>query len=322
MVFDYNLGASEMNGFPSFISKSANNPSTFKAGFFDDFTVSAVSNVDTNYSAVKFFYHGFDVNVLYPATTNIDPSGLFCPLLQRVIPGVSQIELTTSDGAPIACGTIAKWTLTGPVTSQFTFNLLIFFTPLSPSSLTTAADGATGYTPANANCRFLNLAGASTGISSVPNGFQASTANIQPNNMVNASATTTLATSNYSSTGLLNSNSIYWNYTLNNVELTLDLVRPSSDVHLQYLNQFKSPMGIPYPYTRTLYYYKTIPGSFNSGTDSTILPFAVRSLKGIMVVITDPYSFGYGSDATVTNFPSKSAFMMGGLVQANLTIGG
>lgn len=114
---------------------------------------------------------------------------------------------------------------------------------------------------------------------------------------------------------------IYWNYALTNNELTLDFVKPSSEVFADYMNRFNSPMGLPYAYTRVLYFSKTLSGTA-SGTQQINIPVAVRSLKGIVAVITDPLSNTIGNDATIYNFPSKSSFMLRGLSDAQLQIGG
>ena len=317
-----NMGAYEQSGFPAFYHKpvgnAATNPttSTIPLGVLIGVHAYATSSKTDGSSSLLFNYKSLEATDVATAANAVQ--SLFCPLLQRLIPGTSSLELTSSDGAPVAAGTVLGWLITN--TGDTAFTLEIFFTPQSPHQVTvTATYGATSFHPSACATRFVNIAGAACGTQMT--NFQGSTCGLQPSNLISATQTSTLANTNYSTSGS-QSQSVFWNYTLNSVELTLDLVRPSSDVHLQYLNQFKSPMGIPYPFTRTLYYYKTIPGSFPTGTDTTILPFAVRSLKGIMVVITDPYSFGYGSDATVCNFPSKSSFMMAGLIQANLTVGG
>jgi hypothetical protein len=262
------------------------------------------------------------LTIAYATSAGGTTTQITCPLQSRIIPGVTSIEIATSDFTPIAAGHVTSFTLNSAAATTAT--IVINFVPVSSSTTSTLpASQSVAFGASAFYTRFVNLAASSAGATSAGIGVPFAQSALRLPNLVSASQTTSLsAQSTANSNPNTGTNQIFWNYTLQNVELTLDLVRPSSDVQLQYLNAFKSPMGIPYPYTRTLYYYKTIPGNVNTTLDSTILPFAVRSLKGIMVIITDSYSFGYGSDSTVCNFPSKSSFMMAGLVQANLTVGG
>jgi hypothetical protein len=97
-------------------------------------------------------------------------------------------------------------------------------------------------------------------------------------------------------------------------------VKPSSDVLSTYIQSFESPSGIPYVFTRLLYHSVQITKGA-TGAQQITLPFSVRSLRGILVVISDPLSVLAGSDKTVYNFPCKSSFMMRGLIEAQLQIG-
>lgn len=116
-------------------------------------------------------------------------------------------------------------------------------------------------------------------------------------------------------------NGVYWSYKLQNSELRLDLVKPSSDIFLDYVNKFQMPEGIPYAFTRVLYQSRVLSGTDNS-IQQLAIPFSVRSLKALVIVISDPLSYQVGNDATIYNFPSKSSFMTRGLSGAQLTIGG
>jgi len=110
-------------------------------------------------------------------------------------------------------------------------------------------------------------------------------------------------------------------YTITNAELTLDYVKPSSDVSIAYINAYNTPSGIPYPYLRTFYHtFQTSGGSAVAPLQIQI-PFSVRSLKGIFVVISDPLSSFSGNDQTWAAFPSLSSFMTRGLKEAQLVVG-
>ncbi len=113
-----------------------------------------------------------------------------------------------------------------------------------------------------------------------------------------------------------------WDYVIQNCEALCEYVKPSSEVMVQYLNAFNSPSGIPYAYSSILYHQYNVPDGSLRAPLQISLPFSVRSLKGIMVLITDPLSVYAGSDSTVYYYPSISAHQMRGLREAELTIGG
>jgi hypothetical protein len=113
-----------------------------------------------------------------------------------------------------------------------------------------------------------------------------------------------------------------WNYRVNNCEVLCDYIKPSSEVMVQYLNAFNTPSGIPYAYSSLLYHQQNIPDGNIKAPLQISLPFSVRSLKGIMVMITDPLSVYAGTDSTVYHYPSMSSLQMRGLREAELTIGG
>lgn len=115
--------------------------------------------------------------------------------------------------------------------------------------------------------------------------------------------------------------SIVWNYAVENAELIMDYVKPSSEVMVSYINQFNSPSGIPYSYLRSFYHLRIASGGSAQAPLQITLPFSVRSLKAIIVVITDPLSTYVGNDQTIYKFPSLSAFQMRGLREAQLVVG-
>lgn len=116
-------------------------------------------------------------------------------------------------------------------------------------------------------------------------------------------------------------NGPYWNYRIDNPEMLLDLVKPSSEVMREYLNRFQLPEGIPYAFNRVQHINKV--WTYNSSNASVQLPLniAVRSLKGLVIVLTDDLSTSTGSGAPIYNFPSKSAFMLRGCTEAYVSIG-
>jgi len=121
-------------------------------------------------------------------------------------------------------------------------------------------------------------------------------------------------------TGALNYYIPSWNYEISNLEMLCDFVKPSAMVFQQYVQQFSSESGIAYPFTRVLYHsYLAVGGSAN--TYNIQIPFQVRSLRGIMIAITDKASVQTTGDATCYNYPAKSSFMTRGLQYAQLFVG-
>lgn len=112
-----------------------------------------------------------------------------------------------------------------------------------------------------------------------------------------------------------------WNYKIENAELMMDFVKPSSEVMVSYINQYNSPGGIPYSYLRTFYHTKMTESGTSQSPFQMTLPFSVRSLKAVIVAISDPLSSYTGNDNTYVLFPSLSAFQMRGLREAQLVVG-
>lgn len=113
---------------------------------------------------------------------------------------------------------------------------------------------------------------------------------------------------------------VNWNYQVINPTIVATMVKPAGEVLAAYRNQFLAPAGIQYKYVRYPYYTQTLPAGQTGQVDFTI-PFAVRSLRNIFVVITDPACTQSTTDNTIYNFPSKSSWMMRGLDQVRLQIG-
>jgi hypothetical protein len=111
-----------------------------------------------------------------------------------------------------------------------------------------------------------------------------------------------------------------WNYSIENVEMICDFVKPSSEVFLQFQQSFQAPAGIPYAYKRVLYHTRVLNPS--EGLQQISLPIAVRSLRGIVCVLSDKLAWSRSSDNSSKSFNSLSAFMKRGLVRAQLVIGG
>jgi hypothetical protein len=116
-------------------------------------------------------------------------------------------------------------------------------------------------------------------------------------------------------------NAVEWTFRLQNVEMLCDMVKPSSEVFLQFQQAFQAPAGIPYAFKRVLYRSNVIPSA--DGIAQISLPVSVRSLRGVVVVLSDVYSSNLApGDATRKHYPAITAFQKRGLTRAQLTIGG
>jgi len=113
---------------------------------------------------------------------------------------------------------------------------------------------------------------------------------------------------------------LYWNYSVTSPELLLDLVKPSNDIFQEYMNRFQMPEGIPYAYNRVLYMNRSLTYPQN-GAVQIPLNLAVRSLKGLVICLSDDLSISPGTAGPIYNFPSKSAFMLRGLTEAFVQVG-
>lgn len=112
-----------------------------------------------------------------------------------------------------------------------------------------------------------------------------------------------------------------WDYTLKNLELQLDLIKPSADVFQQFTTQFGSPSGIPISYKRVLYQQQSI-NSIAGGQVQFSLPYSIRSMLGVIIVLTDQ-CFGHDTtDMTKTTYPMLSSFQRRGLTRAEFIVGG
>lgn len=114
---------------------------------------------------------------------------------------------------------------------------------------------------------------------------------------------------------------IGWDYRLNNLELLLDLVKPSAADFGKYMQAFQAPSGIPVAFKRILYQSKEIT-STTAGQVQFTLPFSVRSMLGCVIVFTDQMLGQDSSDWTKTTYPMLSSFMRRGLTRAELQVGG
>lgn len=121
-------------------------------------------------------------------------------------------------------------------------------------------------------------------------------------------------------TRITNFSDVSWNYTIDNPILWCRVTKPSADVLSVFRNQFMSEDGIQWPLIRQSYYSRTFPDGSGQVIQLAI-PIAVRSLRCVYVIITDPLSTRQSTDNTSYNFPSESSFMMRGLKEASLTIG-
>lgn len=111
-----------------------------------------------------------------------------------------------------------------------------------------------------------------------------------------------------------------WDYKMNEIVLLCDMVKPSSENRINYESAFNTPSGIMYPFQRVAHYNYQMRGD-TTGSTQIVIPFGVRALKALLVVITDPLVSQIGNDGTVYSFPCKSSFQMRQLVEASLQVG-
>lgn len=114
---------------------------------------------------------------------------------------------------------------------------------------------------------------------------------------------------------------INWNYTVNNISLIVDWLKPSSDIFVQFSKSFQMPTGIPYALTRILHYQRDFDAQ-STGQQQLVVPFQVRSLTSLVIVLSDPYFSNFGASMTKYYLPMLSSFQRRGLTRVEVTIGG
>jgi hypothetical protein len=144
-------------------------------------------------------------------------------------------------------------------------------------------------------------------------------------NVSNPASTSIVPVPNYFNQGMATVNSTTsiqpaWDYTVGNVQILADFYKPNVNVYQSYVDQFKQPSGIPYVFSRIAYHSFTIAQGTQT-TSNITLPFQFRSVRGVLIVITDELSVNPSVDGTSYNFPSLSSFMTRGLTEAKLTVG-
>jgi len=125
--------------------------------------------------------------------------------------------------------------------------------------------------------------------------------------------------------GSANQNVIQWDYTLQNLEMLLDVVKPDSQTFMNFQNMYTSPSGIPYQYKRII--YRTVQQSTPAtGTIQFTLPISVRSLSGLVIAMQDQWCTNPGvqadPDFTKYMMPLSSSFRRRGLYRAEVVVGG
>lgn len=115
-----------------------------------------------------------------------------------------------------------------------------------------------------------------------------------------------------------------WNFIFQDLHLMADMVLPSDNIRAEYQEMYMSANGINYPFTRVFQNFQVLGSSGTplQGQIQYVIPLKARSLKTLLVILTDPLIDGYSNDMTSYNFPALSSFRMGGLYEAYLQIGG
>lgn len=120
-------------------------------------------------------------------------------------------------------------------------------------------------------------------------------------------------------------NVIQWDYQIKNLEMLLDVVKPSSEDFLKFQQAYQSPSGIPYQYKRIIY-KQVISQTPLAGQFQIPLNISVRSLSGIVIAMQDQICLNpgqpTGTDFTKYPLPLISSFMRRGLYRAEVIVGG
>lgn len=118
-----------------------------------------------------------------------------------------------------------------------------------------------------------------------------------------------------------NTNPFRWDYTVTNLSLLVDWIKPAADIQSNYIRTFQDNTGIPYVVPRVMRNYFTLPGG-QMGFVSKVITFSVRSLTTLLVVLKDPYFNTYGDSDTIQYLPALSSFQRRGLSRVEVSIGG
>lgn len=120
--------------------------------------------------------------------------------------------------------------------------------------------------------------------------------------------------------------SLVWDYTLKNLEMKIDLVKPNANVFQNWVTRYQDVSGIPYAFKRTHYNVSTMYGNQRDTVANIQLKLSLRSLCGLVVVLQDTWStvINNGTDPgyTTLNYNSITAFMRRGVTRAEVIIGG
>ncbi len=111
-----------------------------------------------------------------------------------------------------------------------------------------------------------------------------------------------------------------WTYDLKNLEMILDLVKPSAVDFQRFQQAYMSPSGIPYPYKRLI--YRKTAFKYSSGVITINMQVSVRSMSGIMILLQDPKCDQEPQDSTKYMLPCLSSFFRKGLTRAEVVVGG
>jgi hypothetical protein len=110
-----------------------------------------------------------------------------------------------------------------------------------------------------------------------------------------------------------------WSYTLNNISLLTDFIKPSADYVGKMISAFASETGIPYMVPR-IYRIPRIISSPTAGLVQQVLPVQSRSVYFMVVILKDPLTENYQGD-TVMQLPCLSSWQRRGLSRIDLVTG-
>lgn len=117
----------------------------------------------------------------------------------------------------------------------------------------------------------------------------------------------------------LGKNPFQWSYTLNNISLLTDFIKPSADYVGKMLTAFASETGIPYMVPRIYRIPRTIVNPA-AGLVQHVVPVQSRSVYFMVIIFKDPLCENYQGN-TVQYLPCLSSWQRRGLSRIDLVTG-